>query len=138
VKAYADASVVLRVVLRQPKPLREWGTFEAVFTSALLRAECLRTLDRYVFRGLIDLETAGAHRAEFRRIFNSFDWVGVRQKILSRAADPFPSPLGTLDAIHLATALALRDDGETDFVFATHDTELGAAARAMGFRVVGC
>jgi hypothetical protein len=46
--------------------------------------------------------------------------------------------LGTLDAIHLATALAWREAaGVEDLVMATHDLALATAARASGLRVVG-
>jgi predicted nucleic acid-binding protein len=44
--------------------------------------------------------------------------------------------LATLDAIHLATALAIRDE-LPGMIFATHDDELGVAASSMGFDVQG-
>ena len=56
--------------------------------------------------------------------------------ILERAGDRLPTFLGTLDAIHLASALAIRDD-VPNLVFATHDDELGLAASSMGFDVSG-
>jgi hypothetical protein len=37
-------------------------------------------------------------------------------RILSRAAQPFPTSLGTLDAVHLATALACREGACSDLV----------------------
>ena len=57
--------------------------------------------------------------------------------MLARAAEPFRSPIGTLDAIHLATALLLRESSEEDFAFATHDAALAPAARSHGFQVLG-
>jgi hypothetical protein len=47
------------------------------------------------------------------------------------------SRTGTLDALHLATALVWRDRMGPLAVMATHDTALGLAARAFGFEVVG-
>jgi len=47
-----------------------------------------------------------------------------------------PVPIGTLDAIHLATALLWRERAGT-LEMATHDAALGAAARAFGFHVRG-
>jgi hypothetical protein len=44
--------------------------------------------------------------------------------------------LGSLDAVHLASALLIRPD-IPDLAFATHDVELGTAARAMDFEVLG-
>jgi prevent-host-death family protein len=47
------------------------------------------------------------------------------------------SASGTLDAIHLATALLWRERSDADLLMATHDATLGLAARAVGFRVIG-
>ena len=54
-------------------------------------------------------------------------------KILSRVLEPFPVPVRTLDALHLATMDFLRAHGQTIEV-ATYDTRLAAAAVALGFR----
>lgn len=63
--------------------------------------------------------------------------VAPDRAILQRAAQPFPTPLRTLDAVHLATALRWRESRERKLVMATHDRGLATAARAMGFLVVG-
>ena len=54
-----------------------------------------------------------------------------------RASDPFPAPLGTLDAIHLATALAWREARHPALIMPTNDGQLALAAQACGFEVVG-
>jgi hypothetical protein len=56
---------------------------------------------------------------------------------LSRAAQPLPLTLGTLDALHLASALAWREHAGESVVLATHDARLGAAARALGLGIIG-
>ena len=61
----------------------------------------------------------------------------LRPPVLSRASEPLPMPMGTLDAIHLATALTWRDRIGPLPQMATHDTALGAAARYFGFNVRG-
>ena len=48
-----------------------------------------------------------------------------------------PTEQGTLDAIHLATALLWKDMTGRECVMATHDEALGLAAQAHGIRVVG-
>ena len=53
------------------------------------------------------------------------------------AAQPFPTELGVLDAIHLATATVWREQAGTELVMATHDVALATAARASGLPVVG-
>ncbi len=69
-------------------------------------------------------------------MLDTFDILPLDTIVLERAAKPFPTLLSSLDAIHLATALLARTQVD-DLYFATHDGELGTAARAMGFEVLG-
>jgi len=65
------------------------------------------------------------------------DLVLLRPPILARASEPLPLALGTLGALHLATALIWRDRMDQSLTMATHDQILGQAARAFGFIVLG-
>ncbi len=48
------------------------------------------------------------------------------------------TPVRTLDAIHLVTALMVRErTADMELVFATHDERQASAAEALGFAVVG-
>jgi predicted nucleic acid-binding protein len=135
--AYLDSSVVLRVVLGQSGKLAEWKSVERGVVSALVQVECLRTLDRLRLRvGLSDEDLAERRQAVFRLIEET-EVVEPSMVVLDRAARPFPTELGTLDAIHLATALVWREARGEELVMATHDRALGTAARASGLRVVG-
>jgi hypothetical protein len=58
----------------------------------------------------------------------------VDQIVLRRAGEPFPTPIKTLDAIHLATALLLNS-AIGGIVLLTHDRQLGVAALACGLAV---
>ena len=60
----------------------------------------------------------------------------VTERIFQRASETFPTVVGTLDAIHLATALAIREIENLDYLL-THDSQLGTAARSLGFEVLG-
>jgi hypothetical protein len=44
--------------------------------------------------------------------------------------------VGTLDAIRLATALSIREIEKLDSLL-THDSQLGTAAKSLGFEVIG-
>ncbi len=135
--AYLDSSVVLRVVLGQRGALREWKVIETGVASALLEVECLRTLDRLrLLAGIPDGEIARRREAVYR-IVEAVAVIEPTRPVLARAAQPFPVILGTLDAIHLATALVWRERSVADLVMATHDALLGLAARAVGFPVIG-
>jgi hypothetical protein len=48
-----------------------------------------------------------------------------------------PTDLGTLDAIHLATALLWKEMTRADLVMATHDGALALGAESHGLPVVG-
>jgi predicted nucleic acid-binding protein len=135
--AYLDSSVLLRVVLGQRDRLKEWKQVRQGVASAIVEVECLRTLDRLRLRaGLTDRDLAARREAVFR-LLEEISVVEPGRSILSRASQPYPTPLGTLDAIHLATALAWRESRNSDLVMATHDVALGIAARALGLRVLG-
>ncbi|HSL94782.1 MAG TPA: type II toxin-antitoxin system VapC family toxin [Thermoleophilia bacterium] len=134
--AYVDSSVVLRIVLEQPQPLRELGRYELV-TSELTRIECLRAVDNALVRREIDEDEALLRRgAVFQKVKNAHR-VALSRSIMERAAGGFATQLGTLDALHVATALLWRDGRTADLVFATHDRQQARAARALGFEVLG-
>lgn len=133
---YVDSSVLLRVILGEPDPLQIWPAITQPVSSELIRLECLRTIDRARIRLGLDGRQVARHRAEVLEAIDAFTLVALDRVVLERAAEPFPTTLGSLDAIHLASALLARDslDG---LVFATHDDELGTAALATGFDVHG-
>jgi len=135
--AYIDSSVVLRLILGQQAALLEWSSVERGVASALVEVECLRTLDRLrLLQHIPDSEIAARREAVFR-LMESVEVVAPDRAVLSRASQPMPSSLGTLDAIHLATALLWQERKGSSLVMATHDTALATAARASGLRTVG-
>lgn len=135
--AYLDASVVLRVVLGQPDRLDAWDRIDAAVTSALTEVECLRTLDRRHRCGLLPDAVLAERRALVFNLLARTDRIELTPSVLRRASDPFPTTLGTLDALHLASALLWAQSRSTSPVLATHDAELGLAARASGLEVIG-
>jgi predicted nucleic acid-binding protein len=135
--AYVDSSVLLRVALGQPNALPEWREIDRGVSSALIATESLRTLDRLRLRaGLSDLEVA-RRRSTILDLIDSLELVEVDGVVLDRAAQPMPTELGTLDAIHLASALLWKEGLGIEPTLATHDTALGLAAQAHGFAVLG-
>jgi len=135
--AYVDASVLLRVALAQPDVLPEWSRIQRGVASALVMTESLRTLDRLRLRAnLADAEVA-KRRATILGLIASLELVEVDAVVLDRAAQPMPTELGTLDAIHLATALLWKEMTHVDLVMATHDRALALGAHAHGLPVVG-
>lgn len=135
--AYLDASVVLRLVLGEPNRLAEWKRLETAVASALTEVECLRTLDRLSRLGALSTDALAERRTAVYRLLEAVEVVDVSRPVLRRASEPFSTPLGTLDAIHLSTAIHWRDARSVDLAMATHDKALATAARATGLRVIG-
>jgi predicted nucleic acid-binding protein len=135
--AYIDASVLLRVALRQRDALLEWPQVEQGVSSALIITESLRTLDRLRLRAMLADEEVASLRSTILQLIASLELVELDAVVLDRAAQPMPTELGTLDAIHLASALLWKEMFDSELTMATHDAALGLGARAHGFRVVG-
>ena len=135
--AYIDTSALLRIVLREPGALEDLRAYEALVSSELIAVESARTIDRLRLQSLLTAEEAAARSRTINEWLEGIDLVLLRPPVLSRASEPMPMPLGTLDAVHLATALIWRDRMGPLPTMATHDTALGLAARAFGFDVRG-
>jgi predicted nucleic acid-binding protein len=135
--AYVDTSVLLRVVLREPGALEDLQSYDGLVSSELIAVESARTIDRLRLQGSLTLDEAAARWRAVGEWLEAFDLVLLRPPVLSRASEPLPIPLGTLDAIHLATALLCRERMGPLATIATHDSALGVAARTFGFDVRG-
>ena len=135
--AYLDSSVILRILLGQPDALREWNSIELGVASILVQVECLRTLDRLRLRSRLSDDVVARRREAVFRVMEHVEIVDMNNIVLDRASQPFATELGTLDAIHLASALLWRETKEQDLVMATHDEALATAARSMGLHVAG-
>ncbi len=138
--AYLDSSVLLRIVLREPNPLAEWEQLTAGVTSTLTRVETARTLDRDRVIGIRGDVEVYEKTAEIADILSRVDTIPIEASVLDEAARSLTVVVGTLDAIHLASAILFRAsqrDDERPILFATHDKQLATAARAMHFEVIG-
>ena len=133
---YVDTSVVLRVLLHEPNPVRIWGQWNKAYSSALWRVEALRTVDRLrSTHEISDAEVAELVR-DIQITHETFAIHPITNQVLQRASETFPTVVGTLDAMHLATALSIREIESLDLLL-THDSQLSTAARSLGFEVMG-
>jgi len=135
--AALDSSVLARVLLGEPQPLREWSQIREAYASRLLPLEMGRLIDRLRLAGKIDDQQVADLQEELGRVMTSISIVGLTESILIRATGPMPTTLGSLDAIHLASALAVQQSLGSPITFATHDAQLARAARASGLAVRG-
>jgi predicted nucleic acid-binding protein len=133
---YIDSSVILRILFREPNPVEVWGKWDSAFSSNLWRVEALRTVDRLRLSGDLSDEDVADLVREIRIVHETLAIYPLSERILQRASESFPTVVGILDAIHLATALAIREVEPIDLLL-THDGQLGTAARSVGFTVIG-
>lgn len=135
--AYLDSSVILRKLLGEIEPLKEWGRWEKGSTSELAMVEALRALDRMRLRGdILDADVSSKRKA-LREMFERFSVITLNREVLDRASEAFPTIVATLDAIHLASALLYQQQRGVPLAFLTHDLQLGTAAQALGFEIWG-
>lgn len=136
ITVYVDSSVLVRRLLRQPTAIHDWSSWDTMIASELTRIEARRTLFRMQFRGLLSSVELSRGMLKLDEYARGIDQIELSGAILSRASGPLPGPLGTLDAIHLATALEWAErNGAVDLIFGTHDRTLADAARSCGFDV---
>ena len=96
--------------------------------------------DRFWHLEELDESDVETKRSAVADLLTRVDVFPVDDRVMSIASQSFPTILGTLDAIHLATAMIYRERQSTDerpIVFATHDKSLARAAREMHFDVIG-
>jgi len=137
VTAYVDASVILRLALGQANGLAECSKIRRGVSSSLITTESLRTLDRLRLRAKLSDAEVATRRAAILSLIASLELVELDAAVLDRASQPMPTELGTLDAIHLATALLWKEMTATPIAMATHDEALGLSAKAHGLSLVG-
>ena len=134
---YLDTSVILSRLLDQPNQLNSWGEWDACYTSLLTGVEFLRTVDRMRLNGSLSDKERVELQDQFKLVWGATHRVGLSQNLLDRASAAMPTVLGTLDAIHLVTALLVVESRHLQLAFLTHDDQLATGAHALGLEVSG-
>jgi uncharacterized protein len=123
---YLDTSVALAHLLAEDHvPLASlWQ--ESLISSRLLEYELwVRVHARKLTR---------SHSEAARALLGRVALVELAQPVLARALEPFPVPVRTLDALHLASIEFLRAQGQR-LSLASYDDRMLAAARRMRISV---
>ena len=120
---YLDTSVALAQLLAEDRapPPALWQT--PMIASRLLEYELWTRIHA---RGL-----GRSHAEEVRSLIGRVALIELAPPVLARALEPFPSPVRTLDALHLASIEFLRGRGQT-LELATYDDRMATAARHLG------
>lgn len=119
---YVDTSVALAQLLaedRQP-PASLWR--ETLVASRLLEYE--------IWTRLHSRKVADSHGEAARNLIGRIALLELAPPVLARAMDPFPHPIRTLDALHLASFEYLLAHAQKAQL-ASYDRRMLAAAEAM-------
>ena len=132
---YLDTSALVKLVVHEPGSALVgalWDGADLVVTSRLADAEVRAALAGGRRSGRLD-DDRGA-TVEWDRLWPALHVLELGATVTAAAAVLVDKhPLRAADALHLASALALRSP---DLVVAVWDERLAAAARAEGLQVV--
>jgi predicted nucleic acid-binding protein len=120
---YLDSSVALAQLLAEDRSPPESLWRESLVSSRLLQYEVWNRLNAH-----------GLHRShgdDASGLIARVHLIELAPAVLERALEPFPTPVRTLDALHLASMAFLGARGQA-FELATYDDRLAAGARALG------
>lgn len=120
---YVDTSVVLAELLAEDRRPAEDFWSQTLVSSRLLEYE--------VWTRVHARKLARSHGEAVRALVGRVALLELVSPILTRALEPFPRPVRTLDALHLASTEFLRER-QPAISLATYDDRQSAAAKAMG------
>ena len=120
---YVDSSVILAQLLAEDRyPDASFWNRGPLVSSRLIEYE---VWNRIHSRGLAD-----SHGDDVRSLLGRLALLELAPTVLARALEPFPTPIRTLDSLHLASIEFLRTIGQRPSL-ATYDRHLGDAAIAL-------
>lgn len=136
---YAESSAVVSWLLGEPaaESVRRFlGESEVIVASELTLVECDRVLVRATVSELLADAEAARRRARLDQAAARWSLLKVDDEVLERARRPFPlEPVRTLDALHLASALAARA-AVAELELLSLDARVRANGERLGFRVL--
>lgn len=119
---YVDSSVALAQLLAEDRCPPESLWTATLVSSRLTQYE---VWTRVHARGL-----GTSHGESVRLLLGRFGWLELSPVVLTRALEPWPVAVRTLDALHLASVEFLRTHGQ-DVTLASYDDRLNSAARRV-------
>ena len=121
---YLDTSVALAHLLAEDRAPPEGLWAEPLISSRLIEYE--------IWTRIHARKLTRSHADEARALLSRLALIELAAPVLARALEPFPKPVRTLDALHLASMDFLRKQGQSVTV-ASYDDQLIHAARALRF-----
>ena len=123
---YLDTSVALAHLLAEDRVPPEALWEEPLISSRLIGYE--------IWTRIHARKLARSHGDEVRTLLGRIALVELSPPVLMRALEPFPKPVRTLDALHLASMDFIRNQGQS-ITLASYDDRLITAARSLRFSI---
>ena len=123
---YLDTSVALAHLLAEDRASPEELWQQPLISSRLIEYE--------IWTRIHARKLARSHSDEVRSLLSRVALVELSPSVLARALEPFPKPVRTLDALHLASMDFLHRQGQA-VTLASYDDRLISAARALRFSI---
>jgi len=124
---YLDSSVALAHLLTEDRSPPDTLWREPLISSRLLEYEIWTRIHAH--------NLARSHGDEVRALVGRVALIELAPPVLARALEPFPFPVRTLDALHLASMEFLRAHGQS-IELASYDDRLTSAARELRIPLV--
>jgi predicted nucleic acid-binding protein len=121
---YLDTSVALAHLLAEDRVPAEALWQETLISSRLIEYE--------IWTRIHARKLARSHGDEVRSLLGRIALVELSPPVLARALEPFPRPVRTLDALHLASMDFVRNHGQS-ITLASYDDRMINAARALRY-----
>jgi predicted nucleic acid-binding protein len=128
--AYIDTSILLEEIFKHGRYARLLNRITDAYASELLVIEGMRTIDRYRVEGKLRDDELARAKQYLNQYTSSMNIVELHADIKKRAAMPFATVVGTLDALHLGTALYLNNQVNISITMVTLDRQLAIASMA--------
>lgn len=123
---YLDTSVALAHLLAEDRVPPESLWNESLISSRLLEYE--------VWNRIHARKLARSHAESVQELTSRIALVELVAPVLERAKEPFPAPVRTLDALHLASIKFLIDNSQ-NVALASYDAKMIKAARSIDIEI---
>jgi len=134
---YIDSSALLRFLLQHSNFINLVEYKNDFVSSELLRLECQRALIRYRLNQEVEDEGLLQLTEQFNDLLSRISLLKVNSEILDTASQNWGVNLGSLNSIHLASALFIKKEKKSVVQIFTHDKALYTAARLSNLEVTG-
>jgi len=132
---YLESSAVVAWLFSEPSAanvIRATEEADLVVTSQLTIVEAERAIRRVMAQGIVKEAKAHKLRGALERERVRWTTMALTDSVLTRAGSAFPiEPVRTLDAIHLATAMAFSE-AYPELEMLTFDRRVSENATALG------